>query len=801
LALRQNDAPVDLILCWLIAPLGLLVVAVGLSLLVERLTGFTLPWTVRPAMGLAMMIVAAQFGTATATTAKLTLPAILILAVVGLVAGRRLLGPRPGGTELWIAGLVLLLFASPFIVAGEATWAGYIKLDDNATWLAITSHVFEHGRGLTNLPPSTYQQVLVDYLGGTYPIGGFVPMALMSTISGQDLAFVLQPSMAVAAVMLALLLFELSRRLVRGVGAAAFVAVVASLSSLLLGYYLWGGVKELVMAALLPLGPVLAGCAGRAEWPRRAWATLSLTIAAIVVVLGPGGLLWALPLLVPALVVVLHRYGRRGALRLVAPVGVLSLILILPVIFTPTGPFNPLNGGISESAGIGNLIRPLNLLQGAGIWPSLDFRTDPHLEIVIKALAALALLIAAATVVFSLRRFREGGAPLAGYVAGGVLGAAMIMVFASAWVDGKVLATISPGLLAAALLGIVLVAQRTEFRVEATVAAAIVAGVVAWGAFLAYQGAWLAPRSHYTELEGIGERFAGQGPALSTEVSIFGPRYFLRKLDPEGASDRRRRPVLLRNGSEPEKGEAVDLDSIQLDQLAPYNLLVTRRGPATSRAPGNFGLAYSSDHYDVWKRRQETGTLLEHLPLGTNLDAGAIPRCAEVERMAARAGDAGALVAARVGKPVAVEFAAATNPPGWETPTPYTISPSGGGRSSVSVFVPGGEYEVWLGGVVFSGLSLYLDGEKVASERGVLNNVGAEEYLTTVSLGPGKHRLELEYEGADLYPGSAVRPYEIGPLELRAPQGSDLGLVTVAVRDYRRLCGRRWDWIETYGRG
>jgi hypothetical protein len=792
---------VDLILCWLIAPVGLLVVGVGLSLLVERLTGLTLPWTVRPAMGLATMIVVAQFGTATAITAKLTLPAILILAALGLVVGRRLIRPLPGGTELWIAGIVLLLFASPFIVAGEATWAGYIKLDDNATWLAITSHVFEHGRGLTNLPPSTYQQVLVDYLGGTYPIGGFVPMALMSTISGQDLAFVLQPSMAVAAAMLALLLFELSRRLVRGVGVAAFVAVVASLSSLLLGYYLWGGVKELVMATLLPLGPVLAGCATRAEWPRRAWATLSLTVAAIVVVLGPGGLLWALPLLVPALVVVLRRYGRRGALRLAVPMAGLSLVLILPVIFTPTGPFNPLNGGINESAGLGNLLRPLNLLQAAGIWPSLDFRTDPHLEVAVKALAVVALLIAAGTVVFSLKRFGEGGAPLAGYVVGGVLGAAVIMAFASAWVDGKVLATISPGLLAAALLGIVLVGQRTEFRLEAAAAAMIVAGFVAWGAFLAYQGAWLAPRSHYVELERIGERFAGQGPALSTEASIFGPRYFLRKLNPEGASDRRRRPVLLRNGEEPEKGEAVDLDSIRLDQLSPYNLLVTRRGPPTSRAPGDFGLAYSSDHYDVWERRPGAATPDEHLSLGTDLDAGAIPGCAAVGGLAARAGDAGTLVAARVGRPIAVEFAAGSNPPGWETPTPYTISPNGGGRSSVSISVPEGEYEIWLGGVVFGGLSIYLDGEKVASERGVLNNVGGMEHLATVPLGPGRHLLELEYEGASLYPGSAVRPYEIGPLELRALQGSDLGLVTVAAQKYRRLCGRRWDWVEAYGGG
>ncbi len=791
----------DLILCWLVAPVGLLAVAVGLSFLIERLTGFTLPWTVRPALGLAAAIVLAQFGTVTATTAKLTLPAIVVLGVLGLVLCRDLARPRPGGTEVCVAALVFLLFAAPFLAVGEATWAGYIKLDDNATWAAITSHVFEHGRGLGDLPPSTHQQVLEDYLGGTYPIGGFVPMALMSEISGQDVTFTLQPSMAVAAAMLALLLFELSRRLLRGLGAAAFIAVVASLSSLLLGYYLWGGVKELVMAVLLPLGPLLAAGASREDWPGRAWVALSLAVAAIVMVLGPGGAIWAVPTLVPALVVAWRRYCRRGALRLVVPAGVLAFVLILPAIFTPTGPFDPLNGGINESAGLGNLLAPIDLLQAAGIWPSLDFRTDPELELLVKILAGGVLLIAAVTLAFSLRLFGEGAAPLLGYVGGGVLGGAIVMAFASSWVDGKVLATISPGLLATALLGIALVAERTEFRREAVASAALVAGVVAWGAFLAYQGTWFAPRSHYTELEEIGERFAGGGPTLSTEVSIYGPRQFLRDLDPEGASDRRRRLVLLRDGSEPEKGETVDLDNIQSDQLDPYNLLVTRRGPATSRPPAGFGLAYSGDHYDVWERRPAAQEMLEHLPLGTALDAGAIPDCTQVGRMmaVATALGGGTLVAARVGKPIAVEFAAASSPPDWETPTPYTFAPSGGGRSSVSIRTPGGEFEVWLGGAVFGAVDLYLDGEEVASERGVLNNIDGMEHLATVELEPGEHRLDLDYHGASLHPGSAVHSYGIGPLELRPAQGSDLGLVSVEPEDHRRLCGKRWDWIEAFG--
>jgi hypothetical protein len=789
---------VDLILCWFVAPVALLVAAAGLSLLVERVSGFSVPWTIRPALGMATMIVVAQFGTATETTAKLTLPLIIVLAVVGLLLGRRMAIPLPGGVILCVAIGLLILFASPFLVSGEATWAGYIKLDDNATWLAITNHVFEHGRALGNEPPSTHQQVLQDYLGGSYPIGAFVPMAVMTEITGQDLAFTLQPSMAVAGVMLALILFELSRGLGQGVRASALVAVVAPLSALLLGYYLWGGVKEMVMAALLPLGPLLAGRADAENWPRGAFVSIALTIAGIIAVLGPGGALWAVPPLIPALIVVVRRHGASGAARIAAPVVVLGLVLLLPVIFTPTGIFDPLAEGVTGEAEIGNLLHPLSLLQVAGVWPSLDFRTSPELEGWVKALAICALLLALWAAVAALRLPGRAGIPLVGYIAGGIVGALCIIHFGSTWVDAKVLATLSPGMLAGALLGIFFVGDRTGLRLETGVAATILVAIVAWGAFRAYQGVWLAPRGHFTELMKIDDEFGGEGPTLSTEVSGFGPRYFLRDMDPEGASDRRRREVLLVDGSQPEDGEYVDLDRIRSDQLDPYNLLVIPRGPSTSRPGAEFGLAYSGEHYEVWKRREAPGTLVRHLPLGTELDAGAIPACSEVREMAEELGAEGSLVAARVGTPIAIGFESATYPSGWTIPTTYTFAPDGSGRLKTTFGVPGGEYELWLGGVVFGGIDLRIDGEEVASERGVVNNYGDLEQLATISLGPGQHELEIDYHGASLWPGSALDPYEIGPLELRAPQQGDLGLVSVSPANYRKLCGSRWDWVEAY---
>ena len=578
----------DLLLCWLIAPAGLLVAVVGLSLLAERLTGFTLPWTMRPALGLAIAIVLAQFGTATATTAKLTLPAILLLALLGLVLGRGVPERRPSGAEVWVAIAVFVLYASPFLIIGEATIAGYIKLDDTATWLNLTDHIFEFGRGIGDLAPSTHQQVLVDYLGGSYPIGSFVPTALLSERKSpaQDVAFTIQPSMAFAAATMGLLLFELARRLVRGTGLAALIAILASLASLLVGYYLWGGVKEMVVAALLPLGPLLAGRAAGAGWPRYAWVPLSLAVAAMIVVLGPGGAVWVVPTLLPAAVAVQRRYGARGVLRIAWPVAALSVVLILPVVFTPTGIFNPLiNSSLTESTELGNLAGPLSFFHLAGIWPALDFRYDPHLKPAVIALSAICLAIAALTAAVVARLGEGDGVPLAGYVFGGAVGALAIAYFGSPWVDAKAMASLSPALLAAALIGITMLGQRTGFRIEAVVLGTLVAGTVIWSAFLAYQGVWFAPFPFHRAgrdrraLRRRRARARHRGLDLRTAPLPAQARPGRRQRPPQpgGPPDQR--------GSA-QKGEYVDLDQIDPAELDTYALLVVRRSAAESQPPG-----------------------------------------------------------------------------------------------------------------------------------------------------------------------------------------------------------------------
>ena len=64
--------------------------------------------------------------------------------------------------------------------------------------------------------------------------------------------------MAAMAAMLALLLFELLRPLINGAPPRAGVAFLGAQSAMLLGYTLWGGMKEVTAAVLLALGPLLA---------------------------------------------------------------------------------------------------------------------------------------------------------------------------------------------------------------------------------------------------------------------------------------------------------------------------------------------------------------------------------------------------------------------------------------------------------------------------------------------------------------------------------------------------------------
>jgi NAD(P)-dependent dehydrogenase (short-subunit alcohol dehydrogenase family) len=157
---------VALFVCWAVYPLVLTLLSLGCGLLLERIAG-PLPGVLLVPAGLAVVIVVASLLTADAATAKAVAPVTVVLGVLGFVLSAR----RATRVDWWAAGsalAVFAVFAAPIVLSGSATFAGYITLDDTASFLAMTDRVMGHGRDLAGLAPSTYQRVLDVNLKGEW---------------------------------------------------------------------------------------------------------------------------------------------------------------------------------------------------------------------------------------------------------------------------------------------------------------------------------------------------------------------------------------------------------------------------------------------------------------------------------------------------------------------------------------------------------------------------------------------------------------------------------------------------------
>ena len=127
----------------------------GFGVLVEIASGAVLPAALRLPVGFAALVVFCDLTTSNATTATLTVPAVAGCATAGLLLSL----PWRGFPNRWLAGsalVVFLVYGAPVLLSGAATFAGYIKLDDTATWFALVDRALEHGRSLAGLAPSTY---------------------------------------------------------------------------------------------------------------------------------------------------------------------------------------------------------------------------------------------------------------------------------------------------------------------------------------------------------------------------------------------------------------------------------------------------------------------------------------------------------------------------------------------------------------------------------------------------------------------------------------------------------------------
>jgi hypothetical protein len=799
----------SLFVCWFVFPLVMLAVTLGCGLLAEWAGGARLPAVLLAPVGLAVVVVIAGFFTLADATAELATPAVVAAAVAGLILGRNRLRARPDWPAALAATGAYLAYGAPIIATGQATFAGYIKLDDTSTWLALTDRAMEHGRSMAGLAPSTYEATLGAYLNTGYPLGSFLPWGVGHSLVGQDLLWVFQPYEAFLCALLALAVYSMLRPLLERAWLAGAAAFVAAQPALLYGYSLWGGVKEVMAATLIATVAALAGWSIRGgPGALRRPVALAAASAAVLISLSVGGGAWiAVALAATAIIVAVGARSNRAALLPAAAFLVIGAILAIPAFVTASRFVKGAAGLEAKSVAgtaeaLGNLLRPLKIWQIVGIWPSGDFRIDPISKPATVFLVELAIGAAVLGLVLALRR-REFGLPL--YVATTLAGCAIFAHYGSPWIDGKALATSSPVVFAAAMAGAAMLLDRGLggrrgglIAAGGAAFAALALGVV-WSNALAYHDVNIAPRDQLRELEYIGNRFAGDSPALITDYQTYGARHFLRKLDAEGASELRRRVVPLRASPQGvNKGGFADIDEFAPGALDPYRTLVILKSPTASRPSSVFDLVWSGDTYEVWQRRPKAARVVEHVPLGNSVSPSGTADCEIVRRLAREAGPGGKLATVFRTPVYAVALANFTHPARWATSgTELYPKTHGTGVGAIDVTVPG-RYDVWVGGSFRSRLEVWIDGRRAGALRDVLNHAGGYARFGSLDLGSGRHRVELRYAGPDLAPGSAAQAYPMGPLVL-AQQTAPGDVTYLDPKDARSLCGKRLDWLEALG--
>jgi hypothetical protein len=784
-----------MLLSWLVFPLLLLALCTGCGMLVRRAAGAALPWPLVAPLGFTVVILLGEFASIDSATAELAAPLAVSLAVAGFIVGR----PNSRGRfETWAVVAALAVFAAyaaPIVFSGEPTFSGYIKLDDTATWLALTDRIADHGRDLSNLGPSTYEATLRFNLGSGYPIGAFTPLASVSSILGRDPAWTFQPYLATMAGLLALCLYQLTAGLVRRSVLRAAIAFLAAQPALLFGYYLWGGVKEVAAALLFAL---LAACVPAAvSPPRLTWRAaipLALAAAAILAVLtAAGASVWLLPMLALAAVAVAIQRGTVAMGRRLLLVAGLSLLVSLPWLLD-AGFLPRESGALTDPGELGNLIGPLSGWQAVGIWPAGDFRVHPSDTVATVVLIAIALLAA----LVGLRRIWGRRALAAGaFVVGLLAGAAVLTALGSPWVAGKSLATASVAVLFLACLGAVVLWER-GMRVEGGVLLGLIAVGVLWSNALAYREEFLAPFSRLSELERIGHEIAGQGPTLMTEYEPYGVRHFLRDAEPEGASELRRRLVPLRSGGSLETGATADIDEFALEGLLPYRTLVLRRSPVASRPPLRFQLTESTDSYEVWQADGSPAPL-EHLSLeGQGGMPTATPPCEAIRELASQPGVLHLAASIRPA-PIVIPMAQLTLPGGWPVGGGGTYATPDSAGTAIGTFsVPARDsYGIWLGGSSRGDVEIEIDGAPVGTGGPELDHAGEYRQIGELDLAPGRHQIALTYANQSvLAPGGGGERFALGPLVVSAATAASARVEVVNPARAESLCGRPLDWIE-----
>ena len=794
----------------LLYPCVLAALSIGTGLLVDRVSGRSLPGALLVPVGAAGLIALSQLSTYAYLLAAATPYFMVTAALAGYVLAwdrmRSLAAalPRRG----WAPGVSILAYLiglAPVLIAGRPTFSSFMALSDSAVHMIGADFLISHGQHYAGLDlRNSYGQFIGGYYGSSYPSGADTLFGGSARLIGLPLIWAFQPFNAFMLAAGAGPAWTIARRMRLASPLAALAALTAVLPALVYAYELFGSIKEITaVAMILTLGALVAG---HRDWLHAGAARVipfALVTAAGVSALGVAFGAWALAA-TGALAVVLagevlaRGRGRatRGLLRVAVLAGAAAIVLLIaawPTWVHVTGSIRVAQD-IAATSNPGNLHSPLRAIQVFGVWLGGSYKLNPPGA----ALTATHILIAvalAATLLGAARLIRARSYALAGWFALMLLAWLAVSQSVATWAGAKTLMLTSPAvvLLAWGGVGAMRSIRSRSLSAVATAALALAlsGGTLASDA-LQYRSSNLAPTARYDELESVGSRFAGGGPTLFADFDEYS-LYELRELD-VGGPDFAFAPVALAAASSG-YGQPVRLDRLSPSSLLAYRLIVTRRDPSAVRPPAAYLLAWRGSYYEVWARRPGAPVALEHVAL----EGAPSRQCRAIGRLAASSSPAARLVAAPAPQIVGLSLARAVHPAGWSRRRGGWVIKRPGRLSATFRLPSSGSWQVWIQGQLMPRVSLAIDGAERAAISGQLSgNSLVPDTIGPVSvrLSAGAHRLSIRRGGASLAPGDGGSAVLDAVFLTPAGAGRNEALGEVAASAWRHLCGRRYEWVE-----
>ncbi len=798
------------VLSWLVYPLLVLALSLGIGLLVRRVAGpEALPGVLLLPVGLAGVVAVSVFPTQLTATAPFTGVAVLVVAVVGFVVARRqVLGlVRPTREWLWPAVAALLpagAIAAPVLLTGQAGMTGYARITDLAHQLKFTEWITTMGRVVPaeSAIDSSYLETVFKMTSIGYPGGSQAALGGTSSLMAIDPLWSYQAFLALVAGTLGLALYSLLSRAIPSRPWRAVAAGVAAQPTILYSYALAAGVKELsAVAGLTLLAAVLvAHPPGRGGL--RQVLPAAVALAGAYAVFNLGILPWAG--MVVAGVFAVDLATRRGRLRTLvrwAAFGVVALVLTVPTSLVAVRLAPAATGGGPPD--LGNLAAPVSAWASVGPWLTSDHRFPLEVygrDTATFVLIAIVLVFAAVGVLRALRTrdFRLLVLALAGVVA-----FVYVTGRVSPWIELKAYAITAPLTLALAFAGAAALWRWRRVRWLGVAATAVMAGGVLLGNAFVYQATPLIPNERFADLERLGEKYAGQGPAVLPVFEEFG-EYLLRDVKAASIVNPPRGRFVLNETAVPNLQFVRDPDELDRAWLNEHRLLFQRRDPTASRPPSNWRMIERTEFYDVWRRDADAPRVVAHLPLTGAPGERGRAFCREVRGDVRAAGDDAWIAYSQA--PSVVQYAATeegVGPPLWVQAGPDFLA-AGPGRLKGQVSLPvSGPYKVWLRGSFGREVRVLVDGEEVGSVRWQQSYPGQYERVGTVDLPAGDHTFAIVRGGGSVLPGTGNEYSEsrqittIGPLAFDFPdQGPRVRYASPS--EFRDVCRAETglDWVE-----